>query len=98
VHAKWLLASDYVTEVPAKDQEIETAIKLASAVQHRIQELGHSWISQVFAVVATFTKQLQDLDGMLVSKYPVRHSYSETKTGDYTFELPVFLEARMRLQ
>jgi hypothetical protein len=47
VHAKWLIRPDTVQEVLAKDDEVRSALTIATNAAVRISELGQEWISRV---------------------------------------------------
>jgi len=47
VHAKWLIGPDTVQEVLARDEEVQTALRIAVSASSRISELGVSWIGAV---------------------------------------------------
>lgn len=47
MHAKWLIRPDFVQEVLARDDEVQSALHTASSASARITELGVGWISSV---------------------------------------------------
>lgn len=50
VHAKWLIGPDMVQEVLARDEEVQTALRIAVSASTRISELGASWIATALDV------------------------------------------------
>jgi hypothetical protein len=47
IQTKWLLRPDYVTEVLAKDEEINAALAVTNQVWSRVEELGPRWLADV---------------------------------------------------
>src|SRR5260221_823760 len=52
VHAKWLMRTDRVQEVLARDEEVQSALHTAASASARIIELGVGWISDAVGIAS----------------------------------------------